>query len=53
MVVRSRVDPGVVSGWHHHGDYGIYGYVVSGSARFEDGEARAQGWRPICLGTDD
>ena len=37
MVVRSRVDPGVVSGWHHHGDYGIYGYVVSGSARFEDG----------------
>ena len=37
MVVRSRVDPGVVSGWHHHGDYGIYGYVVSGSARFENG----------------
>ena len=37
MVVRSRVDPGAVSGWHHHGDYGIYGYVVSGSARFEDG----------------
>jgi quercetin dioxygenase-like cupin family protein len=37
MVVRSRVDPGVVSGWHHHGDYDIYGYVVSGSARFESG----------------
>jgi quercetin dioxygenase-like cupin family protein len=25
MVVRLRVDPGVVSGWHHHGDYDIYG----------------------------
>ena len=25
MVVRSRVDPGVISGWHHHGDYDIYG----------------------------
>ena len=37
MVVRSRVDPGVVSGWHHHGDYDIYGYVVRGTARFEDG----------------
>jgi quercetin dioxygenase-like cupin family protein len=37
MVVRSRVDPGVVSGWHHHGGYDIYGYVVSGSARFENG----------------
>ena len=37
LVVRSRVDPGVVSGWHHHGDYDVYGYVVSGSARFENG----------------
>ena len=37
MVVRSRVEPGVVSGWHHHGDYDIYGYIVSGSARFENG----------------
>ena len=37
MVVRSRVDSGVVSGWHHHGDYDIYGYIVSGSVRFEHG----------------
>ncbi len=37
VVVRSRVEPGVVSGWHHHGDYDIYGYIVSGSARFESG----------------
>jgi uncharacterized RmlC-like cupin family protein len=37
MVVRSRIEPGVVSGWLHHGDYDIYGYIVSGSARFENG----------------
>ena len=37
QIVRSRVDAGVVSGWHHHGDYDLYGYMVSGIARFEDG----------------
>lgn len=37
VVVRSRVEPGVISGWHHHGDYDIYGYIVSGTARFENG----------------
>jgi uncharacterized RmlC-like cupin family protein len=37
MVIRSRVEPGVVSGWHHHGDYDIYGYIVSGAARFGSG----------------
>ncbi len=37
LVVRSRVDASVVSGWHHHGDYDVYGYTVSGSARFEHG----------------
>jgi quercetin dioxygenase-like cupin family protein len=37
LVVRSRADPGVVSGWHHHGDYDVYGYIVRGSARFENG----------------
>ena len=29
LIVRSRVDPGVVSGWHHHGDYDVYGYAIS------------------------
>jgi quercetin dioxygenase-like cupin family protein len=37
LVVRSRVEPGVVSGWHHHGDYDVYGYLVSGSIHFEHG----------------
>jgi quercetin dioxygenase-like cupin family protein len=37
LIVRSRVDPGIVSAWHHHGDYDVYGYMVSGDARFEGG----------------
>lgn len=37
MVLRSQTDPGTASGWHHHGDYDVYGYVVSGTARFENG----------------
>jgi uncharacterized RmlC-like cupin family protein len=37
MVLRSQTDPGKASGWHHHGDYDVYGYVVSGTARFENG----------------
>ena len=35
IVVRARTDPGAISGWHHHGDYDVYGYVSSGTARFE------------------
>jgi len=32
-----RVEPGMVSGWHHHGDHESYLYVVSGRGRFEFG----------------
>jgi len=35
-VLRSRSDPGMISGWHHHGDYDVYAYVASGYARMED-----------------
>ena len=35
LVLHAESVPGVISGWHHHGDYDIYGYVVSGSARLE------------------
>ncbi len=35
LVVRSLVEPGVQSGWHHHGDYDVYGYLAAGVARFE------------------
>jgi uncharacterized RmlC-like cupin family protein len=37
LVVRSRADPGVVSGWHHHGDHDVYGYIIAGVVRFEGG----------------
>jgi uncharacterized RmlC-like cupin family protein len=37
VVLRSRADPGAASGWHNHGDYNVYGYVVSGSGRIESG----------------
>ena len=36
-------EPNTISGWHHHGDYETYIYVLSGAARldtFEDGEVR-------------
>ena len=35
--VEIHTQPGVVSGWHHHGDHVTYGYVISGSLRFEFG----------------
>ena len=50
LVVRSRVDPGKVSGWHHHGDYDVYGYLVSGSVRFENGPG---GKETVSLGRGD
>ena len=37
LVLRGQTTPGTVSGWHHHGDHDVYGYLVSGSARFESG----------------
>ncbi|HSG12270.1 MAG TPA: cupin domain-containing protein, partial [Gaiellaceae bacterium] len=32
-----RVEGRVASGWHHHGDREVLGYVVRGQARFEFG----------------
>jgi uncharacterized RmlC-like cupin family protein len=32
-----RTDPGMVSGWHHHGSYESSIYVLSGSLRMEFG----------------
>jgi uncharacterized RmlC-like cupin family protein len=34
-------EPSTLTGWHHHGDYDTYVYVLRGAARidtFEDGE---------------
>lgn len=35
QMMRARSSPGRQSGWHHHGDYEVYGFLVSGGARFE------------------
>jgi uncharacterized RmlC-like cupin family protein len=40
-VMRARADPLARSGWHHHGTREVFGYVVSGRARFEFGPAGA------------
>jgi uncharacterized RmlC-like cupin family protein len=32
-----RTEAGMVSGWHHHGDYETSIYVVSGALRMESG----------------
>lgn len=38
----ARVEPGMVSGWHHHGDHLSYLYVISGRGRFEFGPGGAE-----------
>jgi quercetin dioxygenase-like cupin family protein len=49
-ILLAKSDPGVTSGWHHHGDYDVYGYIVSGTGRFESdfGEGEA-----ISIGTGE
>jgi uncharacterized RmlC-like cupin family protein len=36
-----RTDPGVETGWHHHGTYESYIYVLAGTARMEFGPGGA------------
>jgi mannose-6-phosphate isomerase-like protein (cupin superfamily) len=36
-LMRARADGGAATGWHHHGDRDVLGYVVRGRARFEFG----------------
>jgi uncharacterized RmlC-like cupin family protein len=36
-LMRARAEPRTASGWHHHGDRDVLGYVVRGRARFEFG----------------
>jgi uncharacterized RmlC-like cupin family protein len=37
-----RTEPGLVTGWHHHGDYETYIYVTSGEFRLEWGPGGAR-----------
>lgn len=36
-LMRARAEPKAASGWHHHGERDVFGYVVKGAARFEFG----------------
>lgn len=40
-LMRARAEPFTSSGWHHHGDREVLGYVVRGAARFEFGPGGA------------
>ena len=40
--VRARAEAGVASGWHHHGDREVLGFVLKGRARFEYGPGGGQ-----------
>jgi uncharacterized RmlC-like cupin family protein len=42
LLVRARVEGRVASGWHHHGDREVLGYLVKGRARFEFGHGGSQ-----------
>jgi quercetin dioxygenase-like cupin family protein len=35
VVVQSHIAGGTTSGWHHHGDRHVYGYVVEGAGVLE------------------
>ncbi|POX51481.1 cupin [Streptomyces sp. Ru71] len=37
-----RTEPGMVSGWHHHGDYQTVIYVLSGAMRIDFGPDGAE-----------
>lgn len=39
----STVSEGAETGWHHHGDYESYLYIVGGEVRFEYGPAGEHG----------
>ena len=41
-LMRARADGHAASGWHHHGDRDVLGYVVRGRARFEFGPGGAE-----------
>ncbi|MCH8907527.1 MAG: cupin domain-containing protein [Candidatus Heimdallarchaeota archaeon] len=33
-----KTDPNTSSGWHHHGDYDTYVYVIAGNVRLDFGQ---------------
>lgn len=41
VVVQAHCEAGMTSGWHHHGDRDVFGYLISGRARFDFGPGGA------------
>ena len=37
IFIRAKVAGNIATGWHHHGDREVFGYVVRGRLRFEYG----------------
>lgn len=37
VFLHSTAPGGGISGWHHHGEHDVYGYLMSGTLRFEFG----------------
>lgn len=37
ILVKAHVAGGTASGWHHHGDRHVYGFLLEGVAAFEYG----------------
>ncbi|MFH5802086.1 cupin domain-containing protein [Haladaptatus sp. CMAA 1911] len=35
IMIRAHAAGGTTSGWHHHGDRHVYGYLLNGVAAFE------------------
>lgn len=50
LIVHSHAEPGAISAWHHHGDHEVYGFIISGSERFEFGAA---GREAVLVGPGD
>ena len=38
VLSQTQLDAGVVSGWHHHGERHLYGFVIVGRLRLEYGK---------------
>lgn len=42
VMIESHIAAGTTSGWHHHGDRAVFGYVVEGSGHVEYGPSGDQ-----------
>jgi uncharacterized RmlC-like cupin family protein len=50
VVSQTHLEGGVVSGWHHHGERHLYGFILSGRLRLEYGQ---KGSKSVEVGPGD